>query len=85
MVGTQSGQPGQGKLFFWRPGEEKPFFEAAKANCHSVAISPDGRTVAASMTNANSAGNGKVKGAGGEYPANVSPVQLWQVPRAETK
>jgi WD40 repeat protein len=79
VIGTQSGQPGQGKLFFWKPGEEKPFFEAPKPNCHSVAISPDGRTVAASMTNANSAGNGRPKG--GDYPANFSPIQFWTVPK----
>jgi len=80
VVGTASGQPGQGKVFFWKPGDAAPFFVAAKPNCHSVAISPDGRTVAAAMTNANSAGNGRVGGA--NYPANVSPVQLWQVPKA---
>lgn len=81
VIGTQSGQPGQGKLFFWKPGEEKPFFEVPKPNCHSVAVSPDGRTLAVSMTNANSAGNGKVKGAGGDYPANFSPIQFWTVPK----
>ena len=77
---TTSGQPGQGKLCFWKPGEEKPFFVSTKQpNCHSVAISPDGKTLAVSATNANSSGNGRVKGAGGDYPANSSPIQLWGV------
>jgi WD40 repeat protein len=77
VVGTASGQPGQGKVFFWKPGDEPPFFVAAKPNCHSVAVSPDGRLVAAALTNANSAGNGRPKAT--EYPANVSPIQFWQV------
>jgi WD40 repeat protein len=82
VVFTTSGQPGQGKLCFWKPGEEKPFFVSTKQpNCHSVAISPDGKTLAVSATNANSSGNGRVKGASGDYPANSSPIQLWSVPR----
>lgn len=82
-VGTTSGQPGQGKFFFWKVGEEKPFFASKVVpNCHSVAVSPDGSKLAVSATNANSSGNGRVKGAGGEYPANTSPIQLWSVPKA---
>lgn len=82
VVATASGQPGQGKVFFWKPGDPQPFFTAPKPNCHSVAIHPDGTRIAASMTNANSSGNGRVKGKDNEYPANFSPIQLWQVPRA---
>jgi hypothetical protein len=83
VIGTTSGQPGQGKFFFWKPGEEKPFFVGGKhPNCHSVAISPDGTKIAVSATNANSSGNGRVKGAGGEYPANSSPIQMWSLPKA---
>lgn len=78
-VASTSGQPGQGKVFFLKPGEAAPFFTAAKPNVHSVAVSPDGTRVAAALTNANSSGNGRVKGAAGDYPANVSPVQVWQV------
>lgn len=79
IVATTSGQPGQGKVFFLKPGEASPFFVSAKPNCHSVAISADGARMAVAMTNANSSGNGKVKGKGGEYPANISPLQLWQL------
>jgi WD40 repeat protein len=77
---TTSGQPGQGKFHLWKPGGEKPFFTGGKhPNCHSLAFSPDGKTLAVSATNANSSGNGRVKGAGGEYPANSSPIQLWSL------
>jgi WD40 repeat protein len=81
IVGSTSGQPGQGKLFFLKPGEAQPFFVAPKPNVHSVAVHPDGTRVAAALTNANSNGNGRVKGKNGDYPANVSPIQLWQIPK----
>lgn len=75
---TTSGQPGQGKFHIWKPGDEKPQFSGGKhPNCHSVALHPDGDKIAVSATNANSSGNGRVKGQGGEYPANSSPIQLW--------
>lgn len=82
IVGSASGQPGQGKVFFLKPGEAAPFFVAAKPNVHSIAIHPDGLRIAAALTNANSSGNGKVKGAGGEYPANNAPIQFWQVSKS---
>lgn len=82
VIGTTSGQPGQGKFFFWKPGDEKPFFSGGKLpNCHSVALHPDGDRIAVSATNANSSGNGRVKGMGNEYPANTSPIQVWSVPK----
>jgi WD40 repeat protein len=82
VIGTTSGQPGQGKFFFWKPDAEKPFFQGGKLpNCHSVALHPDGDRIAVSATNANSSGNGRVKSKDGEYPANSSPIQLWSVPR----
>jgi WD40 repeat protein len=74
VVFTTSGQPGQGKFHVWKVGDEKTLFSGGKhPNCHSVAVHPDGERVAVSATNANSSGNGRVKGAGGEYPANTSP------------
>jgi len=76
-IGVTSGQPGNGKVFFWTPGDAPPSFTAAKPNCHSVDVSPDGKKLAVSATNANSSGNGKVKGKSGEYPANTSPIHFW--------
>lgn len=82
VIGTTSGQPGQGKLFFWKPSDETPSFLGGKLpNCHSVALHPDGDKLAVSATNANSSGNGRVKGAGGDYPTNSSPIQMWNVPK----
>jgi WD40 repeat protein len=83
VIGTTSGQPGQGKLFCWQSGEAKPFFLGGKLpNCHSVALHPNGDRLAVSGTNTNSSGNGRVKGAGGDYPANSSPIQVWSVPKS---
>lgn len=81
VIFTTSGQPGQGKFHFWKPGAAKTLFAGGKLpNCHSVALHPDGDKIAVSATNANSSGNGRVKGKGGEYPQNNSPIQLWSVP-----
>jgi WD40 repeat protein len=82
VIFTTSGQPGQGKFHIWKPGDAKTLFTGGKLpNCHSVAIHPDGERIAVSATNANSSGNGRVKGKGGEYPNNSSPVQLWSLPK----
>jgi WD40 repeat protein len=82
VIFTTSGQPGQGKFHIWKPGDEKALFSGGKhPNCHSVALHPDGDKIAVSATNANSSGNGRVKGTGGEYPANTSPVQMWSLPK----
>jgi WD40 repeat protein len=80
---TTSGQPGQGKLHVWKPGDATTSFSGGKLpNCHSVALHPNGELAAVSATNANSRGNGRVKGTGGDYPNNASPVQMWTIPRA---
>ena len=82
VIFTTSGQPGQGKFHLWKPGDAATLFSGGKLpNCHSVAIHPDGDKLAVSATNANSSGNGRVKGAGGDYPANTSPIQMWSVPK----
>jgi YD repeat-containing protein len=82
VIFTTSGQPGQGKFHIWKPGDEKTLFSGGKQpNCHSVALHPDGDKIAVSATNTNSSGNGRVKGTGGEYPANTSPIQMWTLPK----
>ncbi|MFO0800364.1 MAG: hypothetical protein U0804_23090 [Gemmataceae bacterium] len=79
VVASTSGQPGQGKVYFLRPGEAQPLFQVAKPNVHSVALTADGSKLAAALTNANSSGNGRVRGQGSDYPQNHSPVQLWRL------
>lgn len=84
VLAVTSGQPGNGKLFLWQPGEAKPSFESTKMpNCHSVTVHPDGVRVAVAATNANSSGNGKVVGKNGEYSANTSPIHLWKFAPAD--
>jgi WD40 repeat protein len=80
LVGATSGQPGQGKMIFWKPGEAAAFAAVTKyPNCHSVDRNPaDGRLALAS-TNANSSGNGRVKSKDGEYTGNSSPIQLFEM------
>lgn len=80
VMGVTSGQPGAGKLFFHRPGDERPFFLATTMpNCHSLAARPDGRRLVVSATNANSSGNGRLLGKDRRYPGNTSPLHIWQV------
>ena len=80
LMAVSSGQPGQGKLFFQRPGEAQPFFTQAIPNPHSLAVHPDGKRLVVSATNANSAGNGRNIGKGKEYPGNYSPLHVFDLP-----
>lgn len=78
LAGVTSGQPGQGKFLIWQPLKPEPVFVSAKQpNCHSLDV--HGNRIAVSATNANSSGNGRVKGKSGEYPANTSPIQMWEM------
>jgi WD40 repeat protein len=78
LAAVTSGQPGQGKFLFFEPPNATPAFVSTKMpNCHSVDVHPDGKLIAVSGTNANSSGNGRVKGKAGEYPENQSPIQFW--------
>ena len=74
-----SGQPGQGKLVFQRPTEPQPFFSQPVPNPHSLTF--HGRRLIVSATNANSSGNGRVKGKGeNDYPGNFSPLHVFDLP-----
>lgn len=80
VMAVSSGNPGTGKLFFHRPGDEQPFVLLTKmANCHSLAVHPDGRRLIVSATNARSNGNGRQL-KDGEYPGNSSPLYLLEMP-----
>lgn len=80
LLATTSGQPGQGRLLFVHPDDPTPFFSAAIPNPHSLALHPEGKRIVVSATNANSAGNGRVKGKGSEYPGNTSPLHVFNLP-----
>ena len=67
-----------------RPGyssyPQKPFYSHTKiANCHAVALHPDGRRYAVTATNRNSNGNGRRLDKEGKDPGNVSPVHVFDL------
>jgi WD40 repeat protein len=81
IMGVTSGQPGSGKLFFHRPGDAQPFFlDTTMANCHALAVHPQGRRLVVSATNRGSNGNGRVLNKNKEYPGNFSPLHVWDMP-----
>jgi WD40 repeat protein len=76
-----SGDPGSGKLQFLRPTESEPFYtNTDMANCHSVALHPDGKRFAVTATNRNSNGNGRPNNKDGRYPGNHSPIHFFELP-----
>jgi len=78
---TISGNPGTGKVVFFKLDEEKPLFETTRLpNCHSITWHPDGTRFAISATNAGSNGNGRNLAKDGTYPGNYSPVHLFALP-----
>lgn len=80
LMAVTSGQPGSGKLVFFRPQEKEPFYtNAAMPNCHSLTIHPDGKRIVVTSTNRDSNGNGRLTTKGGQYPANTSPLHLLQI------
>ena len=80
-MAVTSGQPGTGKLVFHRPSDAAPFFIATKMpNCQSLAVHPDGRRLVVAATNANSSGNGRNLTKERNYPANTTPLWMWQLP-----
>jgi len=81
LMAATSGQPGSGKLMFIRPEDREPFYtNSSMANCHAVALHPDGKRFVVTSTNRNSSGNGRPNSKDGEYPGNSSPVHLFEIP-----
>lgn len=77
-IGVTSGQPGRGGVFLQRPGEPQPFLVRPLANCHSVALAPDGRRIAV-LANAGTFGQKKSMAREGVYPGNTSPIHLLEI------
>jgi WD40 repeat protein len=75
-----SGNPGAGQFLLAQPDADEAFFKFTKlANCHSVALSPDGSRAIVSATNRNSQGNGAVRDKDGVYVANSSPLHVFDL------
>ena len=88
VMAVTSGTPGNGKLFFFKPGEgdtvtdstAKPFYENTKViNPHSISLHPDGRQFVVTSTNKGSNGNGRRLNKDGEYEGNTSPVHVFEL------
>lgn len=79
VMAVSSGNPGVGKFYFHQPGQEQPFFTAAKPNCQSLAVHPNGTRLVISTTNGGSNGNGRQPGK--DYPGNFSPLVVYDLPK----
>ena len=81
FITVTTGQPGQGNVMIFKPGEAAPLFTYNKGtvNCHSVSLSPDARWFAVSATNTGSNGNGRRLDKEGKYAGNFSPIHLFAV------
>lgn len=85
VMAVTSGQPGNGKLFFHRPGDAQPFFLTTKMpNCHSLAFHPAKNRLVVAATNGGSNGNGRVLGKDKQYAGNWSPLHVWELPKTAT-
>ena len=81
LMAVTSGNPGEGRLLQFRPQEKEAFDSATQLpNCHAIALHPDARRFAIASTNRDSAGNGRRTDKEGAYPANSSPVSLFELP-----
>ncbi|MDA0281854.1 MAG: hypothetical protein O3B13_04340 [Planctomycetota bacterium] len=79
IVGVSSAFPGKGKLVFWQPGDETPFFIGTKlTNGRSVALHPDGRRLAFTMSNSANANGRPLKG--GEYSGGTAKIHILGMP-----
>ena len=79
IVGVSSAFPGKGKLVFWQPGDETPFFIGTKlTNGRSVALHPDGRRLAFTMSNSANANGRPLKG--GEYSGGTAKIHILRMP-----
>lgn len=79
LMGVLSGQPGQGRLFFIKPGEAQAFFTQVLTNPIGLAVTPDCKKLITISTNAGSNGNGRVLGKDKEYPGNYSPLTVFEL------
>ena len=80
LMAVTSGSPGSGMVFLTKPDASEPFFVHTKlANCHALALHPDGKRFIVTSTNRDSNGNGRTLGKDGEYKTNSSPLNLFEL------
>ena len=80
FAAVTSGNPGAGQFLLGRLGEETAFFISKKmANCHTLALHPDGKSIVVAATNRNSQGNGAVRDKEGNYVGNSSPLHVFSL------
>lgn len=79
IVGTASAFPGKGKLFFWQPGDEKPFYYGSKlTNGRSISMHPDGQRLAFTSSDSANANGRPLKD--GEYTGGTAKIQILSLP-----
>lgn len=80
LMAVSAGTPGSGQLFLLDPAEKEVFHENKKmANCHALALHPDGKHFVVTSTNRDSNGNGKSLAKDGSYKTNTSPLHLLEM------
>ena len=80
LMAVSSGTPGSGMMFLLDPAEKEPFHTNNKmANCHALALHPDGKHFVVTSTNRDSNGNGKSLTKDGQYKTNTSPLHVFEV------
>lgn len=80
VVGAASAFPGKGKLIFWKPGEEKPFYLGTKlTNGRSITLHPDGQRLAFTMANSANANGRPLKD--GEYAGGTAKIHILRFPK----
>lgn len=81
VVGTASAFPGKGKLFFWKPGDEKPFYVGSKlTNGRSISLHPDSDRLAFTMADSRNANGRPLKD--GEYAGGTAKIHILTFPEA---
>lgn len=79
VVGAASDFPGKGKLFFWMPGDEKPFYVGNKlTNGRSISLHPGGHRLAFTMSDSRNANGRPLKE--GEYAGGTANIHILTLP-----
>jgi WD40 repeat protein len=79
FIGCASAFPGKGKLFFWQPGDAKPFFTGTKlTNGRSVSLHPDGKRLAYLSSNSANANGRPLKD--GAYIGGTALIRILKFP-----